>query len=87
MADIIYKINNKSLMRFEDNYQYLGDLVFAVYLILKRPLEAIFFRIIKSKVLSYCIIIAFHPKLDIERKVIYRSFQQNQNQLFDLSHY
>ena len=37
-------------------------------------------------VISYCTIFAFHPKLKMERIVIYRSFQQNQEQLFDLSH-
>ena len=34
----------------------------------------------------YCLIFAFHPKLDIDRIVIYRTFQQTQDQLFDLSH-
>ena len=29
---------------------------------------------------------AFHPKLNIDRIVAYRSFQQTQEQLFDLSH-
>ena len=40
----------------------------------------------KMYVISYCLIFAFHPKLDIDRIVIYRSFQQTQDQLFDLSH-
>ena len=31
-------------------------------------------------------VFAFHPKLKIERIVIYRSFQQSLEELFDLSH-
>ena len=37
-------------------------------------------------VISYCMIFAFHPKLKIEQIVIYRSFHQRQDELFDLSH-
>ena len=40
----------------------------------------------KMYVVNYCMVFAFHPKLKIERIVIYRSFQQSQEELFDLSH-
>ena len=83
---IVYKVDNKSLVSFEDNYQYLGDLPFVVYFDFETTAGDDLFQDKKMYVLSYCIIIAFHPKLDIERIVIYHSFQQNQDQLFDLSH-
>ena len=31
--------------------------------------------------------VAFHSKLDIERIVIFREFQEKQDQLFDFSHF
>ena len=45
--------------------------------------------ILKQKlyVVSYCIIIAFHPDLNIPRLIIYRSYDQNQNVLTSLSHF
>lgn len=38
-------------------------------------------------VVSYCIIIAFHPELDIPRLYIYRSYDQTYNQLTSLVHF
>ena len=72
---IIYKIDNKSLMNYEDNYQYFWDLPFAVYFDFKMSAGSDLFQDKKMYVLSYCIIMAFHPNLDIERIVIFRSFQ------------
>ena len=37
-------------------------------------------------VVSYCLIFAFHPKLDLDRILVYRSFQRTQDQLFYLNH-
>ena len=37
-------------------------------------------------VTSCCIILAFHPKIKIDRIVVYRSFQQTEDELFRLSH-
>ena len=85
-ASIVYKIDNKSLIIFEDNYQYFGDFSFVVYFDFETSTRSDVFLDKKMYVLTYCIIIAFHPKLDIERIVIFHSFQQNQDQLFDLSH-
>ena len=36
--------------------------------------------------ISYCLIFAFHPKLKIDRTVVYRSLQQTQDELFDSCH-
>ena len=36
--------------------------------------------------ISYCMIFTSHPNLKMERIVIYRSFQQNQEELSDLNH-
>ena len=37
-------------------------------------------------VISYCIVFAFHPKLNNEGIVVYKSFQQKQEEFFYLSH-
>lgn len=36
--------------------------------------------------ISYCLIVAFHPKLDIERIVVFSSFQQTLDKLNDISY-
>ena len=36
---------------------------------------------------SYCIIVAFHPELDIPKLYIYRSYDQTYNQLTSLVHF
>ena len=38
-------------------------------------------------VVSYCIIVAFHPDLKIPRLIIFRSYDQNKNVLTSLSHF
>ena len=85
-AGIVYKIDNKSFIIYEDHYQYFGDLPNAVYFDFETSAGSDLLQDKKMYVLSYCIIIAFHPKLDIERIVIFRSFQQYQDLNFDLSH-
>ena len=74
------------LVTFEDNYRFLGDLPFVIYFDFETTAGSDLFQDVKTYVIRYCLMFAFHPKLDIERIVIYRSFQQNEEQLFDLSH-
>ena len=38
-------------------------------------------------VVSYCQICTFHPSLRLDKIVIYRSFQQTANKIFDLGHF
>ena len=38
-------------------------------------------------VVSYCQIYSFHPSLNLEKIVIFRSFQQNAEEIYDLSHF
>ena len=40
----------------------------------------------KKDVISYCIVFAFDPKVNIDRITVYRSFQQKLEERFDLSH-
>ena len=85
-AGIVYKLGNISLISFEDNYRYLGDLPFVVYFDFETTAGKDLFQDKKVYVLSYCMIFAFHPKLALDRIAIFRSFQQQEDQLLDLSH-
>ena len=38
-------------------------------------------------VVSYCQIYSFHPSLSLEKIVIYQSFQQNSEEIYDLNHF
>ena len=78
-AGIVYKIDNKSCEDF-------GDMSFVIYFDFETSAGTDLFQDKKIYVLSYCIIIAFHPTLDIERIVVFCIFQQNQDRLVDLSH-
>ena len=37
-------------------------------------------------VMSYCLIFVFHPKLKMDRIIVYRNFKQVQDALFNLSY-
>ena len=37
--------------------------------------------------ISYCQISTFHPSLNLEKIVIFRSFQQSAEEIYDLSHF
>ena len=85
-AGVLYKFENRSIISFEDNYTFLGHLPFVVYFDFETTTGSDIFLNKKMYVISYCMIFAFHPKLKIDRISIYRRFQQNQNEIFDLSH-
>ena len=36
---------------------------------------------------SYCQIYAFHPDLNLDKIVIFHSFQQTEDEIYDLSHF
>ena len=55
-------------------------------LILKRPLVTAFFDP-KMFVVSYSEIYLFHPSLNLDKIVIFRSFQQTAEEIYDLSHF
>lgn len=41
----------------------------------------------KIFVVSYCQIYSFHPDLKLDKIVIYRSFQQNAEEIYSLDHF
>ena len=64
----------------------MGDLTFAVYFDFETTTGSNLFLDKKVYVISDCLIFAFQPKLKMDRIALYRSFQQTQDELFNLSH-
>ena len=87
-AVIIFSFENRQIISYQDNYSSLGDLSFSVYYHFETTNigYGVFFDE-KMFVISYCIIVAFHPEINLPRIVIYRSFDQTKNELQSLVHF
>ena len=68
MPGIIYKFENQNLVRFEDNIKYCGDLPFAASIDFETTTSSGSRNHLEDKEMYqvfYCLIYAFHLKLDI----------------------
>ena len=77
VSGIVYDFNNQNLVTFEDNLGYKGDLPVVAYIDLETtaPTDSCFDPAQKKMFgVSYVIILAFHPKLKMDRVIIQRSF-------------
>ena len=89
MPGILYKFENQSLKTDKDIFKFEGDLPFAAYFDFETPTTPCNgFNFEDSEVypVSYCIIFAFHPKLNIDRMVILRRFGRTLDQLTAVSY-
>ena len=83
---ITYSFDNGNIISFQDNFRYQGDLPFTVYFDFETVTgDSVFFDP-KMYIVSYCQIYTFHPGLTLDKIVIFRSFQQNADEIYDLSH-
>ena len=81
---ITYFVDNGQIIDYQDNFKYKGDVPFCVYFDFERTTgDSVFFDS-KMYVISYCQIYSFHPALNLEKVVIYRSFQQTPEEIYDL---
>ena len=81
---IVYGFNNQNLVTFEDNLGYKGDLPVIAYIDLETTAstDSCFDPEQKKMfVVSYVIILAFHPKLKMDRVIIQCSFGHSLEQL------
>ena len=81
---IVYSFNNQNLVTFEDNLGYKGDLPAVAYINFETtaPTDSCFDPEQKRMfVVSYVIILAFHPKLKMDRVIIQCSFGHSLEQL------
>ena len=84
---ITYYFDNGDIFVFQDNLKYLGNAPFTVYFYFETITgETVFFDP-KMFVMRYCQIYSFHPRLNLEKIVIFRSFQQSAKEIYDLSHF
>ena len=84
---ITYCFNSGEIICFQDNFKCLGDAPFTVYFDFETTTgDSVFFEP-KMFVVSYCQIYSFHPSLNLEKIVIFRSFQQSAEEIYDLSHF
>ena len=65
----------------------MGDLPFTVYFDFETATGNSPFFDSAMNVMSYCQIYSFHPSLGLDKIVIFRSFQQTPEQIYDLSHF
>ena len=65
----------------------MGDLPFTVYFDFETTTGDSILHDPKIFVISYCQIYAFHPDLKLDKIVIFRSFQQNTEEIYSLNHF
>ena len=85
VAGVAYKFNNRKIVSFQDNFKFMGDLPFTVYFDFETTTGAINDKIMV--VISCCQIFAFNPSLNLQKIVIFRSFQQNVEEITSLDHF
>ena len=86
---IIYNFNNSSLISYEDNFKSKGDLPFTMYFDFETtaPTDNSFDPEQKKMfVVSYVIIVAFHPHLQLNRIMVNRSFAHDLEKLSTINY-
>ena len=86
-AGFIFSFDNRKIIDYQDHYKNLGDVPFNVYYDFETITGSVVFFDAKMYVVSYCIVIAFHPDLNIPRLVIFRSYDQTPDKLTSLTHF
>ena len=75
------------MISFQDNFKYLEDVPFTVYFDFETTKGDSIFHDPKMFVISYYQIYAFHPSLNLNKIVIFRSFQQKADETYNLDHF
>ena len=86
-AGFTFSFDNRKIIGYQDHYKNLGDVPFSVYYDFETTTGSVVFFDAKMYVVSYCMVIAFHPELKIPRLVMFRSFDQTQQELTSLTHF
>ena len=77
IAGIVQEFKNNKIVSFQDNFKFMGDFSFTVYFDFETPTGDSVVDDRKMFMVSYCQIYAFHPDLNLDKIVIFRSFQQS----------
>ena len=84
---ITYCFNNGEMISFQDNFKFLSDVPFTVYLDFETSTGDTVFFDPKMFVVTYYQIYSFHLSLNFEKIAIFRSFQQSSEEIYNLSHF
>ena len=86
-AGFTYSFDNGKIIDYQDNFKFMGDVPFSIYFDFETTMGSVVFFDAKIYVVSYCMIVAFHPDLDLPRNSIFRSYDQTPEKLTSLSHF
>ena len=86
-AGFTFSFDNGKVIDCQDHYSNLGDMPFSVYFDFETTTRNVVFLYAKMYVVSYSIIVAFHPDLSLPRINIFRSYDQSYNSLMSLAHF
>ena len=86
-AGFTFSFDNGKIIDYQDNYKHLGDVPFSIYFDFETTMGSVVFFDAKMFAVSYYMVVAFRPKLDIPRICNFRSYDQSADQLTSLSHF
>ena len=86
---VVYNFNKKKIISFQDNFYVKGDIPFVFYFDFKTtaPTDNCFDPEQKEMfVVSFALIVAFHPELNLNRIIIQRTYAQSLQELTALNY-
>ena len=86
---VVYNFNIQNIVTFEENIKYQGDLPFAIYADFETTAPNCDFTSPENSTMSavsYAIVIAWHPKLNLQRQFVVRGFNHTLEELTDVSY-
>ena len=87
---VVYNFCSQTLTSFEDNYSAIGDVPFSIYFDFETtsPTDSEWLDPEDKKmfVMSYVIIVAFHPHFNFDRILVQRSFCHSKEQLTSVNY-
>ena len=86
-AGFVYSFDNSKIIDYQDHYKNLGDVPFSIYFDFETTTGSVVFFDAKMYVVSYCMVVVFHPELDSTRICIFRGYNQHADHLTSLSHF
>ena len=86
-AGFTFSFDNGKAIDHQDHFSNLGDLPFAIYFDFERTAGNVVFFDTKMYVVSYSIVVAFHPDLSLPRINTFRSYDQSFSSLMSPAHF
>ena len=86
---IVCNFNIQNIVTFEENLKYMEDLPFSAYADFETTAPAADYLCPENNkmfAVSYSIVFAWHPKLNLPRQCVIRGFNHSIDQLTDMSH-